>query len=316
MGHGHEHGHEAGRAVDRSRLRLVLAVTAGVAVLELVGAVVSGSLALLADAGHMFTDTAAIVLALSASYVATLPATPRRTFGYHRAEILAALINAVVLLGVCGYLAVAGVRRLLDPVSVDASQMLVFAVVGLLANLVSVALLATRREQSLNMRGAFLEVLGDAFGSAAAIVAALVVLTTGYDRADSLASLAIAVLILPRAWSLLRDCLHVLLESAPPGLDMEAIRQHLAGAEGVTDVHDCTSGRSRAGCRPSPPTSPSPSRPWRHAVSDGSWTSSVSAWPPTSTSTTPPSRSSRSDTVSTSRVTRTREQPLATGPLT
>ena len=116
--------------------------------------------------------------------------------------------------------------------------MLVFAVVGLAANLVSIGLLAARREESLNMRGAFLEVLGDAFGSAAAIVAALVVLATGFDRADSIASLLIAVLILPRAWSLLRDCLHVLLESAPPGVDMEVVRQHLVGAEGVTDVHD------------------------------------------------------------------------------
>ena len=185
MGSGHDHGHAAGRAADRSRLWLVLVVTAAVAVVELVGAVLSGSLALLADAGHMFTDTAAIVLALSASYVATLPATPRRTFGYHRAEILAALINAVVLLGVCGYLAVAGVRRLLDPVAVEAGQMLVFAAVGLVANLVSIALLAARRGQSLNMRGAFLEVLSDAFGSAAAIVAGVVVLATGWDRADS-----------------------------------------------------------------------------------------------------------------------------------
>ena len=238
MGASHDHGHATGRAVDRSRLRLVLVVTAGVAVVELVGAVLSGSLALFADAGHMFTDTAAIVLALSASYVATLPANPRRTFGYHRAEILAALINAVVLLGVCGYLAVTGVRRLLDPVGVDAGQMLAFAVVGLAANLASIALLAARREESLNMRGAFLEVLGDAFGSAAALVAAVVVLTTGFNRADSVASLLIAVLILPRAWSLLRDCLHVLLESAPPGVDMEEVRQHLTGAAGVTDVHD------------------------------------------------------------------------------
>src|ERR1700710_2761440 len=143
MGAGHDHA--AQRANDRSRLRLVLLLTVAVAVLELVGAALSASLALLADAGHMFTDATAVVLALSASYVATLPATPRRTFGYHRAEILAALINSVVLLGVCGYLAVAGVRRLLDPVAVDASQMLVFAVVGFLANLVSISLLAGRR---------------------------------------------------------------------------------------------------------------------------------------------------------------------------
>src|SRR3954471_18290361 len=136
MGAGHDHasGHAEGRAEDRARLRIVLLVTATVAVVELVGSAVSGSLALLADAGHMFTDTAVIVLALSASYVATLPATPRRTFGYHRAEILAALINAVVLLGVCGCLVVAGVRRLAEPTEVRTTQMLVFAVVGLAAN--------------------------------------------------------------------------------------------------------------------------------------------------------------------------------------
>ena len=238
MGSGHDHGHGAGRAEDRSRLRLVLLVTLTVAVVELVGAFLSDSLALLADAGHMFTDTAAIVVALSASYVATLPASPRRTFGYHRAEILAALINAVVLLGVCGYLAYAGVRRLIDPVDIEAQQMLMFAAVGLAANLVSIGLLAARRGSSLNMRGAFLEVLGDAFGSGAAIVAGLVVLTTGFDRADSIASLLIAVMILPRAWSLLRDCVWVLLEAAPPGVDVEVVRQHLAGAAGVTDVHD------------------------------------------------------------------------------
>jgi cobalt-zinc-cadmium efflux system protein len=240
MGAGHDHGsgHAAQRAQDRGRLWLVVGVTSVVMVVEVVGAALSGSLALLADAGHMLTDVAAILLALGASYVATRPANERRTFGYHRAEILAALINAVVLLGVCGYLAFAGVRRLLDPVNVEAGQMLVFASIGLIANMVAIALLSARREESLNMRGAFLEVLGDAIGSAAAIVAGLVVLTTGFDRADSIASLLIAVLILPRAWSLLRDCLHVLLESAPPGLDVELVRQHLVGAEGVTDVHD------------------------------------------------------------------------------
>jgi cobalt-zinc-cadmium efflux system protein len=235
---GAGHDHVAGRAQDRARLRLVLLVTAVVAVVELVGAALSGSLALLADAGHMLTDTATIVLALSASYVATLPATPRRTFGYHRAEILAALINAVVLLGVCGYLLVAGVRRLAEPAPVHSTQMLLFASVGLVANVVSMTLLASRREESLNMRGAFLEVLGDTIGSAAAIVAALVIATTGYTRADPITSLLIAALILPRAWSLLRDCVRVLLESAPPGLDVDLVREHLAGASGVTDVHD------------------------------------------------------------------------------
>lgn len=238
MGAGHNHGHAAGRAHDRSRLRLVLLVTVAVVVVELVGAWLSHSLALLADAGHMLTDAAALVVALSASLVATLPATPRRTFGYHRAEILAALLNALVLVVLCGYLVYAAVRRLLDPQPVHGGQMLVFAVVGLVANAASLALLTGRKDTSLNMRGAFLEVLSDTLGSAAAIVAAVVVLTTGFLSADSIASLVIAVLILPRAWQLLRETLGVLLEAAPPGLDVETVRHHLSGADGVVEVHD------------------------------------------------------------------------------
>ena len=148
MGRTHDHGHAAGRAIDRSRLWLVLAITVTVAVVELAGAVLSGSLALFADAGHMFTDTAAILLALSASYVATLPATPRRTFGYHRAEILAAFINAVVLLGVCGYLAVAGVRRLVDPTHVDAAQTDALTLFGLMVGTLQLARALTDRDLS------------------------------------------------------------------------------------------------------------------------------------------------------------------------
>src|SRR6188508_2099803 len=165
MGHGHGHGHAAGRAADRARLRWVLAVTGSVLVVELVGAWLSGSLALLADAGHMATDAGAVVLALGASYVAGLRGGPRSTFGYHRAEILAALVNALVLLGVCGYLAYAGIRRMVDPPDVAAGQMLAFAAVGLLANAISLVVLSARRDASLNMRGAFLEVLSDTVGS-------------------------------------------------------------------------------------------------------------------------------------------------------
>ena len=239
MGTGHSHhGHAVGRAQDRSRLRLVLLVTAAVCVVELVGAWLSHSLALLADAGHLVTDAAAIVVALSASLVATLPATPRRTFGYHRAEILAALLNALVLLALCGYLAYAGISRLLRPTHVDAGQLLAFAVVGLLGNALSLALLNARKDASLNMRGAFLEVLGDTIGSAGAIAAGIVVLATGFLRADSIASLLIAALILPRSWQLLRETLAVLLEAAPAGLDVDAVRRHLAGADGVVGVHD------------------------------------------------------------------------------
>lgn len=242
MGAGHRHGgaqgHAAGRAQDRSRLTLVLLVTGVVIGVEVVGAWLSGSLALLADAGHMVTDAAAVALALSASYVAGMAPTSRRTFGFHRAEILAALANAVVLLVVCTYLGYAGVTRLLDPVDVEVTSMLVFAVVGLLANAVSLWVLAKRREESLNMRGAYLEVLSDLVGSVVVIAAGLVIAATGFSRADSIASLLIAALILPRSFSLLKDAVDVLLEAAPEHVDLADVREHLLGVPGVVDVHD------------------------------------------------------------------------------
>ena len=214
-----------------------------------------------------------------------------------------------MLLGVCGYLAYAGVRRLLDPVEVDAGQMLVFAVIGLVANLVSIALLAARRAESLNMRGAFLEVLGDAFGSAAAIVAGVVIVATGFDQADSIASLLIAAMILPRAWSLLRECVGVLLEAAPPGVDVEVVRRHLAGANGVVDVHDLHAWQITSGM---------PALSAHVTVSDEALgTRGVGRDPrrarrvrrrATSASTTRPSRSSRRATATTSPARRTAEE--------
>jgi cobalt-zinc-cadmium efflux system protein len=234
MGAGHGHG----RAVDRSRLKIVLAVTVALVAVELVGAWVSGSLALLADAGHLVTDAAAVAVALSASYVATLQPTARRTYGLHRVEILAALVNAFVLLGVCGYLAVVGIRRLVDPADVDTGPMLVFALVGCAVNAGSLSLLAARRSASLNMRGAYLEVLGDLVGSVLVVVAALVIMATGFLRADPLASLVIAVLILPRSFGLLRDAVAVLLETTPAHLDLDDVRDHLLQVAGVVDVHD------------------------------------------------------------------------------
>lgn len=235
---GHDHGHAAGRAGDRRRLRFVLAVTATVMVVELVGAWLAGSLALLADAGHMATDVAALVLALGASYVATLPGGPRSTFGYHRAEILAALLNALVLLVVCGYLLYAGIGRLTHPVDVKAGPMIAFATVGLVANGLSMLVLARSETGSLNLRGAATEVLGDLLGSLLAVVAGVVILTTGWLQADAVASLAIAVLILPRSLVLLRDSAVVLLEIAPTDLDLDEVQAHLRAMPGVVDVHD------------------------------------------------------------------------------
>jgi cobalt-zinc-cadmium efflux system protein len=232
------HSHAHGRAEDRSRLRIVLGVTTAVLVLEVVGWRVTGSLALLADAGHLATDAAAVVLALGASYVATLSGGPRSTFGLHRAEILAALVNAVVLLGVCGYLAYAGISRLGTPEHVDAGPMVAFAAVGLVANGASLIVLNRSRTGSLNLRGASTEVLADLLGSLLALVAGVVIATTGYHRADPIATLAIAALVLPRALLLLRDAAVVLLEIAPAGIDLADVRRHLLEVPGVTDVHD------------------------------------------------------------------------------
>jgi len=238
MGAGHTHGHAEGRAVDRSRLRAVLVVTAAVFVVEVLGAYLTGSLALLADAAHLATDAAAVVLALGASYVAALPAGDRSTFGYHRAEILAALVNAVVLLGVCGYLVWAGVSRLGDPVDVAAGPMVAFATVGLAANGVSLSILTRSDTGSLNLRAAATEVSADLLGSALAVVAGLVIWSTGYLRADPIATLLIAALILPRAVLLMKDAAVILLEIAPPGLDLADVRDHVMATPGVVDVHD------------------------------------------------------------------------------
>src|SRR4051812_12122818 len=235
---GHDHGHAAGRAEDRARLRWVLGVTVVVLAFEVVGAFVTGSLALLADAGHMGTDAAAVVLALGASYVAARGGGPRSTFGLHRAEVLAALVNALALLAVCAYLAWVGISRLADPAPVDAGPMIAFAAVGLVANAVSLTVLNRSDTGSINLRGAANEVLADLLGSGLAIAAGVVILVWGFERADSIASLLIAALILPRSLLLLRDAALVLLEVAPRGLDLDDVRRHVLEMPGVVDVHD------------------------------------------------------------------------------
>ncbi|GGM54727.1 cation diffusion facilitator family transporter [Microbacterium saperdae] len=239
----HDHAPAAGgirSAGHRRLLTISLCLTATIMVVQVIGAILTGSLALLADAAHMFTDASALVIALVAAAVAARPADDRRTFGYQRAEVFGALINAVILILLAGWVGVEAVGRLLNPSDVEVAGplMLAVAVVGLLANGVSMWLLSRAQRASINVRGAYLEVMGDLIGSAAVIVAAIVIVATGWMPADAIASMFIAVMIIPRAISLLREVFSVLSESAPKGTAVSDIRQHLLDYPGVTGVHD------------------------------------------------------------------------------
>ncbi len=225
---------------NRRLLTISLCLTATVMLVQIVGALLTGSLALLADAAHMFTDSSALVIALIASTVAGRPADDRNTYGYQRAEVFGALINAVILIGLMVGIAVAAVQRLMNPAEVEVAGglMLLVAAVGLIANAVSMYLLSAAQKRSINVRGAYIEVLGDLIGSALVIVAAVVIWTTGWMPADALASLLIAVMIVPRAVGLLREVFSVLGERAPKGTAVAEIRDHILGEPGVVDVHD------------------------------------------------------------------------------
>lgn len=232
------HHHYPG--ANRTRLIVVLVIVGAVLVVELVGAVLTGSLALLADAGHMFSDTIGLTVALAATIIAAKPATERATFGFQRAEVFGALINGGILLAVAITVGYQAIARLVVPgdVQVLAGPMLAVAVLGLLANVAAALVLRPQAAASINMRGAYLEVLGDLLGSVAAIIAAVVILTTGFLAADAIASLAIAAMIAPRAVFLLRDAGRVLSESVPVETSVAEIREHLLATAGVVDVHD------------------------------------------------------------------------------
>lgn len=236
QGQGHSHGTATG--THRSRLLGVLTITVSIMAAEVIGGLISGSLALLADAGHMLTDAAGVGLALLAAAFAARPATPERTFGYMRLEILAAVINALLLFGVAGFVLIEAVRRFSEPPHLSTGVMLTVAVVGLVANAGSLLLLRSGQQASLNVRGAYLEVLGDLLGSVAVIVAAIVIRLTGFTQADAIASAAIGLMILPRTWALLREAVGVLLEATPKGVDLAQVRQHINDTPGVLDVHD------------------------------------------------------------------------------
>jgi cobalt-zinc-cadmium efflux system protein len=243
------HGHrETAAARSRGALVAALALTGGYMLVELAGAFLTGSLALLADAAHMLTDVGGLGLALFAIWVAARPPTPAKTYGYYRAEILAALVNSLVLLGVAALIVVEAWERLLHPRAVLGWPMLGIGALGLAVNLVGIWLLHRDAEHSLNVRAAYLEVLSDAISSLGVLVAAGVVIATGWTLADALVSVAIAAFIVPRTWRLLRQAVNVLLEGVPAHLDLTAIEEAMTQVPGVVRVHDLhvwtlTSGR-------------------------------------------------------------------------
>jgi cobalt-zinc-cadmium efflux system protein len=231
------HVHSAA-AANRGRLLAVFGLTLAIFAVEAIGGVAANSLALLADAGHMLTDVAGVGMALLAIWFAGRKPTNGRTYGYLRVEILTAVTNAFLLFGVAVFILYEAWRRLSEPPEIASGLMLAVALLGLAANAASLYLLRDAQRQSLNMRGAYLEVMGDFIGSAAVIVAAVVIMLTGWTTADAVASALIGLLILPRTFALLHEATDVLLEATPKGVDMDHVRQHILDAPGVVDCHD------------------------------------------------------------------------------
>ena len=239
MGHSHGHGMPGGeRSADRRALTIALALTATYTVAEIVGGVMTDSLALLADAGHMLSDNVSIALALFAVWIAAKPPTPERTYGFKRVEILAALANGATLVAVSLWIFYEAVLRFQNPPDVLGGWMLVIAIVGLFVNIAAALVLSHSRGESLNLEAAFRHVLADLAGSVGVIAAAIVIITTGWLYADPLISVLIGLLVLASAWTILRDSTFILLEATPRDLDANEIGRALASVEGVVDVHD------------------------------------------------------------------------------
>ncbi|MBW8173931.1 cation diffusion facilitator family transporter [Ornithinimicrobium sp. Arc0846-15] len=239
MSHDHDHAPSVADAGKHWRkLAIVLAITATVMVVEVIGAIISGSVALLADAAHMLTDVAGLSLALVAALLSRRPVSDQRTWGFRRAEVVAAAAQAAVLLAVGTYVLYEGIGRLFNPEPVASGAMVIFGVIGLLGNAIGIAILAGSRGDNLNTRAAFLEVINDALGSVAVLVAAGFIYWSDFLRADAIASILIGVLIIPRTLRLLRDSIDVLLESTPRGLDLGDVRTRMMDVDHVYGVHD------------------------------------------------------------------------------
>ncbi|MEE6281288.1 cation diffusion facilitator family transporter [Georgenia sp. MJ170] len=238
MGSGHSHAPVGADRGLRKRLLIALGITAVIVVAQAVGSVITGSLALLTDTAHALADASGLLVAVIAATMMLRPPSSARTWGFARIEVVAALGQAVLLLVVGTYAAVEGLRRLVEPTEVPATELLVFGVIGLVANLAALALLSSSRTANFNMRAAFLEVLNDALGSVGVIIAAVVIATTGFQRADTVAGLFIAALILPRAFRLLRETVRILMEFTPKDVDLDQVRTHLLELDHVREVHD------------------------------------------------------------------------------
>ena len=237
----HDHaapGHHHGANASARQLGLALGLTASFLVVEVIYSFISGSLALLSDAGHMLTDVMALVLSLLAIRVGARPADQRRTFGYRRTEILAAAVNAGALFAVGVYILVEAYARLREPVTVQSTPMLIVAVLGLIVNVISARILVGGSAQNLNLKSAYLEVMGDLLGSVAVIAGAVIIRVTGLSWVDPVLGALIGLWVLPRTWSLLRQSVNVLLEGVPEGVDLRGLRADLAALPGVQGVHD------------------------------------------------------------------------------
>lgn len=243
MAAGHHHHapsvEESGQSPDfRKKLWIAFGITAVIVLVQFVGTIITGSLALLTDTVHALTDASGLLVALIAATLMLKPPTAQRTWGFRRIEVIAALGQAALLLAIGVYAAIEGIRRLMHPPDVPAMELLVFGILGLTANIIALAVLASSRGANFNMRAAFLEVLNDALGSLGVIIAAIIMATTGFLQADAIASLFIVALIVPRAYVLMRDTLSVLMEFTPKGLDLDEVRAHILELDHVLDVHD------------------------------------------------------------------------------
>jgi cobalt-zinc-cadmium efflux system protein len=226
------------RSKNKRRLAIVFVLTTAYMLAEAIGGLVTGSLALLADAGHMLTDAGALGLALFAIQYAERPATLQKSFGYYRADVLAALVNAAVLLLISFYILYEAWQRFANPPEVMSWPMLIIAGIGLVVNFVSMRLLSGSAGQSLNLKAAYLEVLSDTLGSVAVIAASIIMLTTGWYLADPIFGAAIGLFIVPRTWKMLKDTAHVLMEGAPANVNLEAVKEEMLKIQGVVTVHD------------------------------------------------------------------------------